>query len=83
MTCSSGFVDKFDIKKLFRYNTTVKNVEFNANDDNFSVTIESGGCKAEKIFDYVIVSTGHFSWPENPSFEGEKTFPGKIIHSHE
>ena len=81
--CLSGFVDKYDIEKLFQYSTTVKKVEFDPNDGKFSVIIESRGCKAEKVFDYVVVATGHFSWPENPSFEGEKNFSGRIIHAHE
>ena len=34
-------------------------------------------------FDYVVVSTGHFSVPFIPEYEGMKSFPGRIMHSHD
>jgi len=35
------------------------------------------------IFDYVVVSTGHFSVPFIPEYPGMKSFPGRIMHSHD
>jgi trimethylamine monooxygenase len=32
-------------------------------------------------FDYVVVSTGHFSVPFIPEYPGMKSFPGRIMHS--
>ena len=34
-------------------------------------------------FDYVIVSTGHFSVPNVPHFEGVEKFPGRVMHGHD
>ena len=34
-------------------------------------------------FDYVVVSTGHFSVPFIPEYKGMKSFPGRIMHSHD
>ena len=34
-------------------------------------------------FDYVVVSTGHFSVPFIPEYEGMNSFPGRIMHSHD
>lgn len=33
--------------------------------------------------DYVVVATGHFSYPNAPHVEGIEQFPGRIIHSHD
>ena len=56
---------------------------FNENEDYFTVVSESNGVQKTKTFDYVVVATGHYSWPDNPTFEGEETFPGKVMHAHE
>ena len=37
----------------------------------------------KEIFDYVVVSTGHFSVPYIPEYEGMKSFPGRILHGHD
>lgn len=34
-------------------------------------------------FDYVVVSSGHFSTPNVPSFPGIETFRGRVLHSHD
>ncbi len=34
-------------------------------------------------FDYVVVSTGHFSVPFIPEYKGMSSFPGRIMHSHD
>ena len=84
-----GFVEKYNLEKLFRFNTQVENVTYNEKNRKFTVDVndmnqfrDTDG-KKSNTFDYVVVATGHFSWPENPKFEGEETFPGQIIHSHE
>ena len=46
--------------------------------DKFTVKTDQG----TQQFDYVAVATGHFSVPNNPTFENEESFPGEIIHSH-
>ena len=34
-------------------------------------------------FDYVAVCVGHYNVPNQVKFEGEETFPGAMIHSHD
>jgi trimethylamine monooxygenase len=34
-------------------------------------------------FDYIIVATGHYSYPNLPDFKGIELFKGKIAHCHE
>jgi trimethylamine monooxygenase len=36
-----------------------------------------------ETFDHVIVSTGHFSVPNAPEFDGVETFPGRVLHGHD
>ena len=38
---------------------------------------------SKDIFDFVVVSTGHFSVPFIPEYPGMKSFPGRIMHSHD
>lgn len=77
------YIEKYNIGDKFKYSTTVENVTFNENEDNFTVVSKTNGEETTKVFDYVVVATGHFSWPHNPSFNGEETFPGKVMHAHE
>ena len=79
----SDYIEKYNVGDKFEFSTTVDNVTFNENEDNFTVVSKSNGAVKTRIFDYVVVATGHFSWPDSPSFEGEETFPGKLMHSHE
>ena len=37
----------------------------------------------EEEFDHVVVTTGHFSVPNVPSFEGIDRFPGRVLHAHD
>ena len=36
-----------------------------------------------KILIMLVVATGHFSVPYIPEYEGMKSFPGRILHSHD
>ena len=36
-----------------------------------------------KTFDAVILCTGHHSQPYLPRFEGQDTFAGQLLHSHD
>ena len=76
-------MEKYNIGDKFEYSTEVEQVTFNETEENFTVVSKSEHGQRTKVFDYVVVATGHFSWPHNPSFEGEETFPGKVVHSHE
>ena len=60
----------------------VKDVKFNAAENNFNLSWEEAGETHSEIFDYVIVATGHFSVPNDPKFKGEETFTGKYRTVH-
>jgi trimethylamine monooxygenase len=72
-----------NLKKYIKFSTTVTNVNFD--DSQFELTsINKKENKITKeIFDYVVVSTGHFSVPYIPEYEGMKSFPGRILHGHD
>jgi len=36
-----------------------------------------------EIFDYVVCASGHYSFPNYPSFEGFDTFQGRVLHAHD
>ena len=36
-----------------------------------------------KILINVVIASGHFSVPYIPEYEGMKSFPGRILHSHD
>ena len=78
-----GRAKKADIKKYIKFNTIVTDVRYS--DNKFTVTAKN---KKEDTFltdefDYIVVATGHFSVPYIPEYEGMKTFPGRILHSHD
>ena len=55
--------------------------------DGKSFQVTSHDKKNDKFskdaFDYLVVSTGHFSVPFIPEYPGMKSFPGRILHSHD
>ena len=78
-----GRVKKGNLKDKVKFNTTVTNVTYN--NDSFELTYRNK--KDDSIlkdtFEYVVVSTGHFSVPFIPEYPGMKSFPGRIMHSHD
>ena len=78
-----GRVKKGNLKSKVRFNTSVSSVIFNGN--NFEITShdKQNDKFTKDIFDYLVVSTGHFSVPFIPEYPGMKSFPGRIMHSHD
>ena len=78
-----GRAKQANIKKYIRFSTTVTRVNF----DNGSFHITSLNKKDNTVstdkFDYLVVASGHFSVPYIPEYEGMKSFPGRILHSHD
>lgn len=72
-----------NLKPWIRFNTAVKYVQQKG--DKFLVSVMDYEKDSEyaEAFDYVIVCSGHFSVPNVPEFEGIKTFPGRVLHSHD
>ena len=78
-----GRAKNANLKKYIKFSTTVSNVNFNGSQFELTSINKQGNKVAKEIFDYVVVSTGHFSVPYIPEYEGMKSFPGRILHGHD
>lgn len=80
-----GRIQKSNARKYIRFNTVARWVEFNEDEQKFSVVFEDleNDRTYTEIFDYLVVATGHFSVPNMPYFEGIETFPGNVLHAHD
>ncbi|MGG7508056.1 NAD(P)-binding domain-containing protein [Plantibacter sp. YIM 135249] len=80
-----GRLERSDVKKYVRFNTVVRWVEQDSITGTFTITSEDLVNKTTVVeeFDELIVSTGHFSFPHMPEFEGIETFPGRVCHAHD
>ncbi|CAG9537885.1 unnamed protein product [Cercopithifilaria johnstoni] len=67
-----------DLYQYIRFNTAVQQV---SRKGNFWEVKTSDGDR--KLFDYVVICTGHHSIPHYPQIPGSKKFKGRILHSHE
>ena len=72
-----------NLKKYIKFSTTVTNVNFNGSQFELTSINKKENKITKEIFDYVVVSTGHFSVPYIPEYEGMKSFPGRILHGHD
>jgi len=78
-----GKAKKHDIGRFVRLSTIVRHVEKVG--DQFSVISENLKSREQKkeLFDYIIVASGHFSVPSQPTYPGIENFNGRIMHSHD
>jgi len=72
-----------NLKKYIKFSTTVSNVNFDGSQFELTSINKKENKITKEIFDYVVVSTGHFSVPYIPEYEGMKSFPGRILHGHD
>ncbi|WP_371931374.1 NAD(P)-binding domain-containing protein [Glutamicibacter sp. MNS18] len=81
----NGRVEKSDVKKHVRFSTVVRWVDFNAETQLFTVTVQDlkTGQTESNEFDHVIVGSGHFSFPNVPEFKGIESYPGILMHAHD
>ncbi|WP_345313897.1 NAD(P)/FAD-dependent oxidoreductase [Gordonia alkaliphila] len=81
----AGRVEKSDVRKYIRFETAVRWVSYDADTEQFSVTSQTLPTAADstETFDYVVVASGHFSYPNFPTFAGIETFPGMLTHAHD
>jgi trimethylamine monooxygenase len=79
-----GHVKKAGVHDKIRFNTVYRMVE-ETTDGKFKVTVEEfvKGRMYPEIFDYLVISTGHFSTPKVPDYEGFDSFNGRILHAHD
>lgn len=80
-----GRVLKAGVRKYIRFNTVVRDVQFDEETKMFTVRAHHFDDDTDTIekFDYVVVATGHFSFPNMPKFPGFETFHGRILHAHD
>ena len=80
-----GRIEKSGITHYIKLSTAVRSVTYDDMTGKFTVTIKDLGTDDHSTseFDYVICASGHFSTPSVPEFEGIKTFPGRVLHSHD
>ena len=80
-----GRVEKSDVRKYVRFNTAARWVSYDEQAQEFTVTVEDLVTETTEthVFDKLVVSTGHFSFPNVPEFEGIGGFPGEVLHAHD
>jgi len=81
-----GLWTKGDARKWIKFNTVVRDVVYNKDSDNFTVSVKD--LVADEVldgeqFDYVVVAAGHYSVPHVPTFPGIEKFPGRVMHAHD
>lgn len=78
------YADRFDIKKHIKFNHSVIRVLPIKNDKWEIIVRDVVNNKYEKkVFDFVLVASGHFFAPRYPDIEGIDGFQGKKLHSHD
>lgn len=80
-----GRVEKAGVRPFVRFNSPVRWVSWDPETSLFTVRVKDQIADEtyEETFDHVIVSSGHFSTPNVPEFEGIETFPGRVMHAHD
>ena len=80
-----GRVEKSDVRKYVRFNTTARWVSYNEQTQEFTVTVEDLAAQKTEthVFDKLVISVGHFSVPHVPQFDGIHSFPGEVLHAHD
>lgn len=80
-----GRVEKAGVRPYIRFNTTVRNVTFDAASNTFTVTAHDNlsDTTSSEQFDFVVVASGHFSTPNVPYFPGFESFAGRVLHAHD
>ena len=78
-----GRVSKGNLKSKIKFSTSVMSVNYNSDKFEVSYQDKTNNKILSDKFDYVVVSTGHFSVPFIPEYKGMSSFPGRIMHSHD
>ncbi len=80
-----GRAERSGNRDKIRFNHSVRRVSRSAAGDSFTVTVHDhvADVTTTEDFDWVIVSTGHFSTPNMPHYPGYETFGGTLLHAHD
>jgi len=81
----AGRVEKSGVRKYVKFNHAVRDVQYDAASDKFTVTVAdlAADTRVTDVFDYVFVCNGHFSTPNVPQFDGIDKFLGRVLHAHD
>ena len=79
-----GRADRSGFRDQIRFGHPVRRVSRSAG-GGFTVTAhdQANDADVSDDFDYVVVSTGHFSIPNMPHYSGYETFGGTLMHAHD
>ena len=78
-----GRAKKNDLKKYIKFDTAVTNVAYNENQFQITSLNKKENLSSKDNFDYLVISSGHFSVPYIPEYDGMGSFPGRILHGHD
>ncbi len=80
-----GRAEKSGIHNWIHFRHAARWIEYHQEQNVFSVVVHDlvSDRQKRKLFDYIIVATGHFSTPNIPEFEGIETFAGRVLHAHD
>ena len=80
-----GRIEKSGVVSYIKLSTTVRSCTYNDDTGKFTVAVKDliSDEVSSSEFDYVICSSGHFSTPNIPEFDGIRSFPGRVLHSHD
>ncbi|KRT85330.1 pyridine nucleotide-disulfide oxidoreductase [Oryctes borbonicus] len=78
----NDYTDHFNIRSLIKLNHIVKEI-YPLEDEKWRVTVEDKLTKkpSVKVYDAVMLCTGHYSTPYYPDVPGRETFQGEQYHS--
>jgi len=72
------------LHKFIKFNHTVTSVNFDSSTETFKMTIQdSEGKTIQYQVDYLVVATGHFWKPNEVTLNGQESFKGTVMHSHD
>ena len=80
-----GRIERSGVVSYIKLCTAVRSVTYNDDTGKFTVAVKDLNADemSSSEFDYVIAASGHFSTPNVPDFPGIRTFPGRVMHSHD
>lgn len=79
------YVDHFDLIKYIIFNTSVKLVQRNEDDTKWNLQLErvESGETETRDFDKIVFCHGYQTEKKMPSFPGQETYEGEIVHSQQ
>lgn len=83
------YAEKFNLDRCIRFNRKVVNLTYADDYDSSGrwkvtvVNVENEDEREEEVFDGVMIATGHHVIPLLPTYPGQESFKGKILHTHD